>query len=162
MFERILIICTGNICRSPMAEALLQRRLNLAGHDATLQSAGTAALRLHPADEPAQLLMGARGLDITAHRARQVSHELTRWAELILVMENHHRDSILEMDATARGKTYLLGHWTGQEIPDPYQRGEAIYAQALNLIDEALETWIRKIEPPSARDRVTTTNPISP
>lgn len=106
--------------------------------------------------------MDSRGLDISSHRARQVSHELTRWAELILVMEHHHRDSILEMDPTARGKIYLLGHWTGREIPDPYQRGEAIYAQALNLIDEALETWIRKILPPAGQDRNATTNPVSP
>jgi protein-tyrosine phosphatase len=49
--------------------------------------------------------------------------ERLRWAELVLVMEKHHRDAVLAMDPTARGKTFLLGHWTNTEIPDPYRRG---------------------------------------
>lgn len=145
MFERILIICTGNICRSPMAEALLKQKLSLAGHQATIQSAGTGALLGHPADEPACALMQSRGLDISAHRASQMTQEHTRWAELILVMQTHHRDSLLSLDPTARGKTFLLGHWSDQEIPDPYHQGDPVYAQVLELIDGALGAWISKI-----------------
>jgi protein-tyrosine phosphatase len=149
MFDRILVVCTGNICRSPMTEALMARQLELAGHHATVRSAGTSALINFPADEPALLLMQARGLDLGAHRASQVSLESTRWAELILVMENHHRDAVLDLDPTARGKTFLLGYWTGGlEIPDPYQRGEDVYNHALGLIDGALESWRGKIAPP--------------
>jgi len=144
-FERILIVCTGNICRSPMAETLLAARFTLAGHSSSVRSSGTFALTNHPADEPARTLMEARGYDLANHRARQITLETTRWAELILVMENHHREAVLALDPTARGKTYLLGHWSGQEIPDPYQRGEAIYARALSLIDAAVDNWLEMI-----------------
>ena len=128
-----------------MADVLLKQRLSQAGHAVTIQSAGTDALVGYPADEPASALMQSRGLDISAHRARQVIQEHTRWAELILVMQNHHLDSIFALDPTARGKTFLLGHWIGQEIPDPYQRGVEIYAQVLALIDSALAAWANKI-----------------
>jgi len=132
-----------------MADVLLKRQLSLAGHDATIQSAGTDALIVigHAADAPACSLMQSRGLDISAHRACQVNQEATRWAELILVMQNHHLAHILALDPTARGKTFLLGHWTSQEIADPYQRGEALYGQVLALIDSALEAWVNKIVP---------------
>lgn len=130
-----------------MTEVLLKQQLSLAGHNATIRSAGTDALIRYPADEPALSLMQSRGLDVSPHRACQVTQELTRWAELILVMQSQHRDSILALDSTARGKTFLLGHWTGQEIPDPYQRGDKVYAHALALIDDALETWVKRIAP---------------
>ena len=147
MFERILIVCTGNICRSPMAEVLLRQQLGLAGHDAMIQSAGTDALIGSPADEPACSLMRCRALDMSAHRAIQVNQDLTRWAELILVMQAHHRDSVLALDPTARGKTFLLGHWSGEEIPDPYERGDEVYARVLQMIERAVEAWTRKILP---------------
>ena len=150
MFERILIICTGNICRSPMADILLNRRLSQVNPATTIESAGTAAMLGHPADAPAQLLMQSRGLDLSAHRASQVSLVATRWADLILVMQKHHLDSIVALDPTARGKTFLLGHWTDGEIPDPYQRDDDVYAQVLALIDDAVDSWVSRIvRPPS-------------
>lgn len=147
MFDHILVVCTGNICRSPMAKVLLRSLLSHVKPSAVIESAGTTALIRHPADEPARALMHARGLDLDDHRARQINSDLIRWAELILVMEHHQRDSIFALDPTARGKTYLLGHWTGTEIPDPYERGEEAYLQALNMIDVALATWTEKIAP---------------
>ncbi len=145
MFKRILILCTGNICRSPMAEALLRQRLEAGGRQVEVRSAGVGALRNYPADAPAQDRMRARGLDLSSHRASQVTPELARWADLILVMETPQREAMCEIDPTARGKTYLLGHWIKQEVPDPYQQAEAVYDRALGLIDESLESWISKL-----------------
>jgi protein-tyrosine phosphatase len=59
-------------------------------------------------------------------------------------MENHHRKAVLDLDPAARGKTFLLGHWTNTEIPDPYRRGDQVHAQAMHLIDTALESWLEK------------------
>jgi len=146
MFERILVICTGNICRSPMVEALLRQQLQQAGRKVEIRSAGVGALVNYPADEPARERMKQRGLDLEAHRAQQFNSELGHWADLILVMEKAQREAVADIDPTARGKTYLLGHWQGgKEIPDPYKRPDSVYTEALALIDETLPSWIKKL-----------------
>lgn len=145
MFNRILTVCTGNICRSPAAEVLLRQRIEKTGKRVEARSAGIGALIDHPAEDATSTMLRARGVDLSSHRARQLTRERLRWAELVLVMEKHHRDAVLAMDPTARGKTFLLGHWTRKEIPDPYQRGDAAHAEALQLIDEALEPWVSKL-----------------
>ncbi|MEF8698565.1 MAG: low molecular weight protein-tyrosine-phosphatase [Candidatus Accumulibacter sp. UW26] len=145
MFTRILTVCTGNICRSPAAEFLLRQRIEKGGKRVEARSAGTGALVNHPAEEITCAMMNARGLDISAHRASQLTAERLRWAELVLVMEKHHREAVLTMDPTARGKIFLLGHWTNREIPDPYRRGNAAHEEALQLIEDAIEPWVRKL-----------------
>lgn len=145
MFDRILIVCTGNICRSPMAEFLLRQRLSQGGGKAEVRSAGIGALVNHPVDAIVFSLMQAKGLDLTPHRGQQVTQNLTRWAELILVMEPHHKEAVVDMDPTARGKTFLLGHWTGQEIPDPYRQENEVYAQSLELIEASIDPWLKKL-----------------
>src|SRR5690349_14629358 len=94
MFSRILVVCVGNICRSPMAAAVLSHRVSAAGRKVTVESAGLAALVGHPADEMAQTLMAERGLDIGEHRARQLTAEMLRDFELVLVMESEQQRSI--------------------------------------------------------------------
>mgnify|MGYP000879997673 CR=1 FL=1 len=145
MFHRILTVCTGNICRSPAAEFLLRQRIEKTGKRVDARSAGIGALVDHPAEDATRAMLRARGVDLSSHRACQLTRERLRWAELVLVMEKHHRDAVLAMDPTARGKTFLLGHWIRKEIPDPYQRGDAAHAEALQLIDEALEPWVSKL-----------------
>ncbi len=87
MFERILVVCTGNICRSPMAAALLGH--NLASHNPAVevQSAGLAALVGYPADSLAQELLWERGIDLSDHRARQLTAAMIMDADLVLAME---------------------------------------------------------------------------
>ncbi|MCM8594281.1 low molecular weight protein-tyrosine-phosphatase [Accumulibacter sp.] len=145
MFTRILTVCTGNICRSPAAQFLLRQRIEKAGRRVEARSAGTGALVNHPAEEATSAMLGARGIDLSSHRASQLTPERLRWAELVLVMEKHHRDAVVTMDPTARGKTFLLGHWTKTEIPDPYLRDDAAHAKALDLIEEAIEPWVSKL-----------------
>jgi protein-tyrosine phosphatase len=145
VFKRILVVCVGNICRSPMAEALLSRALNRNAGGVEVRSAGLGALVGHPADEIARTLMQQRGVDISAHRARQLEPEMLRSADLVLVMEQAQKLELASVEPQVRGKLFLLGHWTGEEIPDPYQRGVEVFAEALGSIDRAVTAWVSRI-----------------
>jgi len=129
-----------------MAAAILRQRLVRAGVGIEVQSAGVAALHGKPAAASVLARMKARGLDLDEHRARQLEPELARWADLILVMENRQREAVAGIEPTARGKIYLYGQWIGpKEVPDPYKQPEEVYDQALSLIDEATESWLRRV-----------------
>lgn len=145
MFNHILTVCTGNICRSPFAEAVIANRMHARGSGATVRSAGIGALEHHAADEHTQRIAAQNGIALDAHRARQINLEMIRWADLILVMERHHLGYVLELAPAARGKTFLIGHWTSTEIPDPYRKGEAAHAQAYSMISSAVDAWLERI-----------------
>ena len=143
MFNRILVICTGNICRSPMAEVLLAHRL---GEGFTVASAGIGALVGAPADPEAIALMNERGLDLSAHRARQLDSVLVRNYELLLVMEEGQAAWIHERFPLARGRVFRLGHWRNEEVPDPYRRGREAFVQALEAIERGIEDWYERLK----------------
>ena len=146
MFEQVLVVCVGNICRSPMGEALLARELRNAGHDRIqVSSAGLSALTGRPADIVVQALMRREGVDISAHRARQLTRGLISEADLILVMEAEHRRAVEFMNPSARGKVYRLGEWRKADVPDPYQQSEEIFEYALTLIKHCVADWLPKL-----------------
>src|SRR3989441_4427335 len=96
--KRILLVCTGNICRSPLAAALLDRALAQRGIDGIeVASAGTGAWDGAPVSEGAYLVGLERGLDLSAHRARLLTRELVEDADLILTMARHHRARVDEL-----------------------------------------------------------------
>lgn len=98
-----------------------------------------------PADATTQAMMLEQGLDLQAHRGAQLTLEHLRRADLVLVMEKYQRQAVLDIDPAARGKTFLLGHWLDMEIPDPYRRGEKAHADALQLINASIDTWLAKM-----------------
>lgn len=138
MFDRILVVCVGNVCRSPMAEALLRARLTGRGARSHVESAGLAALVGSPAAPIAQQLMGERGLDISGHRARQLTREMISSSELVLVMDPGQQRAVEAMLPAARGRVHQLGRWGPFEIPDPYRRDRAAFERALALIERGV------------------------
>ena len=138
MFGSILVTCVGNICRSPMAEALLQDRFAKRNLVVRVGSAGIGALVGRPAEPAAVELMKERGLDISAHRARQITLELVAAHELILVMEARHKKAVESMFPVARGRVQHLGRWGGFDVPDPFRGKRADFERALQLIEEGI------------------------
>lgn len=139
------MVCVGNICRSPMAEALLKRALR--GQDGiTVESAGLGALAGHPASGYALELMDEMGEDIREHRARQIHPDMVGAADLVLVMEAGHKRAIDDADPTARGKVHRLGEWQDKDIDDPYRQPKAAFADALADIEIGVASWAEKIK----------------
>lgn len=140
MFKRILMVCVGNICRSPMAEVLLRRHLH--DKDVAVESAGLAALTGRPIDATAEAVLAAHGLTGQSHVARQISRPLIDAADLILVMERKHLHAIHRMTPHASGRTFLLGKWQGDvDVPDPYRQQRAAFEHVYRLIDTAVDSW---------------------
>jgi protein-tyrosine phosphatase len=147
MFNRILMVCLGNICRSPMAEGILKHNLIATRPDIQVSSAGLAAIVDHPAATIACSLLQTRKIDLSAHAARQLTDTMVREADLILVMERQQKKKIESLYPYALGKVFLLGKWDDIEIPDPWNSPRSEYENALALIDKALVDWQKKICP---------------
>lgn len=144
MFTHLLTVCIGNICRSPMAEVLL--RAHLAAHGrpgAVVQSAGLAALVGRPADPIAQALLAERGLDLSQHRARQLTSSLVTAADLVLVMDEEQQRAVEQLCPTARGRVQRLGRFGRFDVPDPYGGSRAQFEQALALIERGISEFAR-------------------
>jgi len=145
LFNNILIVCVGNICRSPMAEALLKSTLSTRPNVYQVSSAGIGALVGHPADNKAKQLMIEKGIDISEHRADQLNEDMIRKADIILVMESAHKQAIEAKQPSAKGKIFRLGEWGGFDIPDPYQRDHEVFESVMNLIDQGVNQWLEKL-----------------
>jgi protein-tyrosine phosphatase len=138
-FDGVLVVCVGNVCRSPMAAAVLADRLRGRAVAAQVESAGLGALVGESAVPIAQELMRERGLDISTHRARQVTPALVRAFDLVLVMERHHQRDVEAIHPPARGRVVPLGRWGAFDVPDPHRRGRAAFEEALALIDRGID-----------------------
>ncbi|MGU7783024.1 low molecular weight protein-tyrosine-phosphatase [Burkholderia sp. PU8-34] len=135
-------MCVGNICRSPMAEGLLRHRIK----GAQISSAGLDAMIGHGPDPHALALMNDRGIDISGHRARQLVEQISRDADLILVMEGDHRRAIERQYPYARGRVFPIGHFSGAEVADPYRQSRSAFEESLKLIEQGVEEWVQRIQ----------------
>lgn len=142
MFNKILVVCVGNICRSPSGEYRLK---SLLPHK-EIASAGVGALVGKPADKMASAVALENGLSLEGHEAQQLTSELCREYDLILVMEQGHIGVVTKVAPEARGKTMLLSHWSGKEdIPDPYRQSKEAFDHAYKMINQACVTWAKKL-----------------
>ena len=140
----ILVLCEGNLCRSPIAAGLLGAAL---GPAFRVASAGLAVREGCPPDPEAVRLMAARGLDISSQASRQLTPELALAADLILVMTPGQKDWCTSLVPAARGRVFLLGHWRRPPvaIEDPYLRGPEAFATALDAIRQCVSDWIPQL-----------------
>ena len=139
--KNILVVCIGNICRSPMAEYFLKREYP----HLEIESAGISGLVGHAADEKASLCMQRFGIDMSPHIAKKLDAELIKKADLVLVMSQNQQKHIEQTWPFAKGKTFRLGHWQGKNIPDPYQHDQAFFDETSLLIQACVADWTKHI-----------------
>ncbi|MEM7177192.1 MAG: low molecular weight protein-tyrosine-phosphatase [Pseudomonadota bacterium] len=146
---RILCVCLGNICRSPMAEGALRKRAAEEGIAIEVDSAGTGAYHIgQPPDPRGLAAASARGYDNTAQRARQVADSDFHGFDLILAMDRANlRDLEARAPATARAEIRLFDA-AGHEIPDPYYGGPEDYDRTLDMVEAATEAMIARLGRP--------------
>jgi protein-tyrosine-phosphatase len=142
------MVCTANICHSPVAEALMRLRLSKAGlADWQVSSAGTWAEDGCAASRYSALLMAEYGQDLNQHRSRMVTDSLLDEVDLVLCMESGHAEALrMEFPAHA-GKIYLLSEMSGRRysINDPYRGSLDEYRQMVRDVSEAIEAGLSRI-----------------
>lgn len=131
-----------NICRSPIGERILKQLLPTMQVD----SAGTAALIDHNADNSAIKIAKKHGISLEGHKGKQFTAKLARNYDLILAMEKIHINQIEKIAPEARGKTMLFGHWLeNRDIPDPYRKSDEAFASVFVLIQRSSQLWVEKL-----------------
>lgn len=141
----ILFVCTGNTCRSPMAEAIARSLAENAGPGSVptrVVSAGVSAAPGRPASPEVGVALRELGIEPLQHRSRELTRELVRDAEAIFAMGAMHRDAVLSLDPGADGRTVLLDP-TGSDVPDPIGLPQAVYnttaARMFEMVRHRLE-----------------------
>jgi protein-tyrosine-phosphatase len=147
--KSILLVCTGNICRSPLAASLLERALGeRAAEGIRVSSAGTGAWDGAPVSEGAYLVGLERGLDLSGHRARLLTRELVERADLILTMARHHRARVDELGG--EGRVFVLGEYAGREgdeaeVSDPFGGDLNVYRDTCSELEALLQAAVERI-----------------
>jgi protein arginine phosphatase len=153
--KKILFICTGNSCRSAMAQAYMEKRLKeLKRKDVTVSSAGIFP---HPgmlATAETQQILAEEGIDILGHAAKKVTDSEIREADMIFAMEDIHKRYLISRDPQAEKKTYLLkdfkkiGDFSESDSPnidDPIGKSIDFYRKTFAVIKEAVENILREV-----------------
>lgn len=140
-FNNILVVCIGNICRSPMGEYFFKQ----IKPELNISSAGISGMIGYPADEKAILCMDRLNIDMRAHVAQKLNTEHIKQADLILVMSQRQQKHIEQTWSFAKGKVFRLGHWRNTDIADPYQHDQQFFDNTCQLIQDCVNDWSKQI-----------------
>ena len=142
MFDNVLIVCVGNICRSPTAEKILQAE----APGLNISSAGIDALVGKPINSNAGHQLSFNGYKDQTHSARQLDQRLVQEADLVLVMEEFQRRRLMRDYPSESGKFMLLGKWLDNlEINDPYRKSAEAFALVFEQIEQSCQAWAEKL-----------------
>jgi len=141
MFREVLMVCTGNICRSPTAAAVLHKYAE--ARSLSVDSAGIHALRGQGMCPVALDVLDSNGFAGHEHIAKSLDASLLRRADLVLAMEAAQVQSIVSRFPFTRGKVFPLSKWCGgEDIPDPYRMSRPAYEHVFKLIDTSVRKWL--------------------
>lgn len=150
----ILLVCTGNSCRSAMAAGALKELLHDKDHYQIL-TAGTGAIKGMRATSEAIEVAAEHNIDISQHCSTPLTDEMLEQSDIILVMAKHHREHILRRKSTSENKVYLLSEFGRMEpekelvdpdIPDPIGQSLEFYRRVFDIIQEGLLRVVKKLE----------------
>ena len=154
MIDSILFVCTGNSCRSVMAEGLMRKRLYELGKDSVeIRSAGVRALNGMPPTDETVTVMREEGVDVSDHKTKNVTTDMIKGAGLILAMEPIHKDEIIRLVPEAAAKTYLLKEYESQSkvnpkgfsVHDPIGKPVEEYRITRDEIKSEIERFVEKL-----------------
>ncbi len=146
-FQHILVVCIGNICRSPVGEAMLKQCFP----NKMIDSAGIFTERSGLSGKLAENTMvelaEKNQIDLSKHQAKQLTEEQCKQADLILVMEKSHIALVEQISPSSRGKIMLFAHWLGQkDIPDPYRQSTEVFEFVFSLLKSSACKWQEKLK----------------
>lgn len=152
----ILVVCSGNTCRSPLAAAMLSHRLveDPELHDFTVSSAGTSAWDGSPASEGSYLVALERGLDLSTHRARMLTTDQVQRADLILTMTAAHASRVADLGGASKVATimdYARAEESGHDVPDPFGGEVEAYRAVADQMATLIEPIVERLRLESAR-----------
>lgn len=146
----LLFVCTGNTCRSPMAQAIAWNRVQQRGWShVAVASAGITAAPGRPAADSARRVAAEGGLDLDEHRSRALTPELVDWSDLILAMTPSHAAAAVDIggaDKVALVTDFLEGEDAGSPVPDPFGGDDARYRLAFDALEHAVDGLLSRLE----------------
>lgn len=153
--RRILFVCTGNTCRSPLAAAIAVATLHDCGSNTQVESAGTAATPGAAASRHAFQVAREAGLDLAAHRARPLTRDMLQRASLVLVMGAEHLRRVRDLVGSA--PAYLLSDYAQageEEVPDPFGGDLETYRQSFAHMRRLVESSLQRFQRGARNERI--------